>query len=261
MSNKAISMTQVALIHHLKEQGESIRSISRKTGLHRKTVAHYLDDVVLVDSKGVQPNLISNSGNDFPLNSLSDTGRLSILKGYFPYFDRELSRTGVTRALLWEEYLHSHPDGYGYTQFCEYYSRYRGSLPRETTMYLEHVFGDRLEVDFSGKPLSYIDRSTGEVIDCPVLVCVLPASGYTYVEALPTSRGDDLFGGLNRCLEYIGGVPRNVLSDNMRQYVVKNSRYEFTFTDLACQWSAHYGTNLEATRPGRPCDYVNKNIM
>jgi len=86
------------------------------------------------------------------------------------------------------------------------------------------------------------------------MVCVLPASGYTYVEALPTSGSEDLFGGLSRCLEYFGGVPRNVLSDNMRQVVVKNSRYEFTFTDLASQWSIYYGTNLEATRVYRPKD-------
>jgi hypothetical protein len=40
----------------------------------------------------------------------------------------------------------------------------------------------------------------------------------------------------------------------MRQYVVKNMRYEYTFTELAQQWSAHYCTNLEATRINRPRD-------
>ena len=52
----------------------------------------------------------------------------------------------------------------------------------------------------------------------------------------------------------MGGVPRNVLSDNMRQWVIKNSRYEFTFTDLATQWAVFYGTNLEVTRPRHPTD-------
>ena len=255
MSNKTISMTQVSLIEQLKEQGDSIRSISRKTGLHRKTVARYLcDSSVSVESDGVSPPTNCPCGKDLRENSLPTDDRLSILKGYFPYFDGELSRRGVTRSLLWEEYRQSHPSGYGYTQFCEYYSRYRSSLPRDVTMHLEHVFGDRLEIDFAGKPLCYVDRSTGEIVSCPVLVCVLPASGYTYVEALPTSQAEDLFGSLNRCLEYMGGVPRNVLSDNMRQFVVKNSRYEFTFTDLASQWSAHYGTCLEATRINRPRD-------
>jgi len=255
MSNKPISMTQVTLIEQLKEQGHSIRSISRKTGLHRNTVSRYLcEPSVLVESEVVSPEQLCNIGAVLPEKSVAEEGRLSILTTYFPHFDNELSRRGVTRHLLWEEYRDAHPSGYGYTQFCEYYSRYRQSLPRDVSMHLEHVYGERLEVDFAGKPLFYVDRLTGELISCPVLVCVLPASGYTYVEALPTSKSEDLFGGLNRCLEYLGGVPRNVLSDNMRQYVVKNSRYEFTFTDLASQWSAHYGAHLEATRIYRAKD-------
>jgi transposase len=201
-----------------------------------------------------QPQKTHRSGGVSSDASTSDTVRLSTLRDYFPCFDRELSRVGVTRSLLWEEYRQAHSDGYGYTQFCEHYSRYRQSLPRDAVMCLDHVFGDCLQVDFAGKSLSYIDLSTGELIACPVLVCVLPASGYTWVEVLPSAKSEELFAGLNHCLEYIGGAPRNVLSDNMRQYVVKNSRYEYTFTDLALQWSAHYGTHLEATRPYRPRD-------
>jgi transposase len=254
MPNKTISMTQVSLIQQLKSQGHSIRSISRKTGLHRKTVRHYFAAAVCACEAGVPPQdgcLVKDSLLE---KVVSEGERLNVLKGFFPHFDKELSRTGVTRQLLWEEYLQCHPDGYGYSQFCEHYSRYRQALPREAVMYLEHVFGERLQIDFAGKPLFYIDFSSGELIECPVLVCVLPASGYTYVEALASSRSDDLFGGLNRCLEYLGGVPRNVLSDNMRQCVVKNMRYEYTFTELAQQWSAHYCTNLEATRIYRPRD-------
>jgi transposase len=266
MSNKKISMTQVALIQQLKEQGHSIRSISRKTGLHRKTVTHYFNACVVVDAtvsdaaapvptEEASPLPSEQARTDSAVSTrVLDNGRLSVLIGYFPYFDRELSRIGVTRQLLWEEYRESHPDGYGYTQFCEHYSRHRSSLPVEAVMHLSHIFGDRLQVDFAGKSLSWIDRSTGEIIKCPVLVCVLPASGFTYVEALSSAHSESLFCGLNRCLEYFGGVPRNVLSDNMRQFVIKNTRYEFTFTDLAVQWSLHYGCNLEATRPYRPRD-------
>ena len=34
---------------------------------------------------------------------------------------RELRRKGVTLQLLWQEYREAHPEGYGYTQFCEHY--------------------------------------------------------------------------------------------------------------------------------------------
>jgi transposase len=254
MPNKAISMTQVAFIKQLHEQGHSIRSISRKTGLHRNTVSHHLCDLAAAHEpqqgrKGDETAWVDESNQSNPEDS-----RLSTLRSYFPYFDRELSRIGVTLMRLWEEYRQIHSEGYSYSQFCEHFSRYRSSLPREAVMHLDHIFGERLEADFAGKSLSYINFSTGEIISCPVLVCVLPASGYTYVEALACAQAEDLFGGLNRCMEYMGGVPRNILSDNMRQYVVKNSRYEFTFTELALQWSTHYKTNLEATRKNSPKD-------
>ena len=55
-------------------------------------------------------------------------------------------------------------------------------------------------------------------------------------------------------MEYLDGVPRNVLSDNMKQMVSKNMRYEYKFQELADHWAVHYNTNLEATRPRKPKD-------
>ena len=54
-------------------------------------------------------------------------------------------------------------------------------------MHLSHRAGDYLQVDFAGKKLHYIDVQTGEIVSCPVLICTLPFSGYTYVEALPSA--------------------------------------------------------------------------
>ena len=269
MSNKPISMIQISRILQLIEQGNSLREISRITGLHRKTIKHYLTQRPVCrsghgqnDTQGVESIAEGVSTASSSTVHPDEASRHDTLASYFPSFDSELSRVGVTRQLLWNEYRQKHPDGYGYTQFCEHYSRHRNSLPRGAVMHLEHAFGDCLQIDFAGMPLEYIDRSTGEVVNCPVLVCVLAASGYTYVQALASARGEHLFAAMNRCLEYIGGVPRNVLTDNMRQLVVKNSRYEYTFTELADQWSVHYRVNLKATRCYSPKDkpHVEKSV-
>jgi transposase len=46
------------------------------------------------------------------------------------YLHGELKRSkGVTLKLLWEEYRREHPEGYSYTQFCEYYSRWSRRSP------------------------------------------------------------------------------------------------------------------------------------
>jgi hypothetical protein len=60
-------------------------------------------------------------------------------------------------------------------------------------------------VDFAGSMMHYFDKSTGEQISCPVLVCVLPFSNLTYLEALPNARLPYLLAALNNCLHYFKG--------------------------------------------------------
>ncbi len=43
----------------------------------------------------------------------------------FARLHAELSRRGVTRLLLWEEYKAEHADGWQYSVFCEQYRRWR----------------------------------------------------------------------------------------------------------------------------------------
>jgi len=256
MVNKTISMTQLKRIIQLKTEGFSKLSISKKLGLHRKTINDYLVKLeatgksyqeLLVYDENYLSSVVFNSTNIQKRDS-----RYSELEKRFSYFNEQLSKTGVTRFLLWEEYKISCSSGYSYTQFCEHFSRY--NKRNKATMHFDHRPGEYLQVDFAGKPLYVTDQSTGEIVPCPVLVCVLPYSNYPYVEALSSARQEHLFGALSKCLEYFEGVPRNILSDNMKQYIKKNNKYEFKFSELVDQWALHYNTNLEATRPRKPKD-------
>lgn len=38
------------------------------------------------------------------------------------FIHRELRRKGVTLTLLWHEYRAAHPEGFGYSWFCEHYN-------------------------------------------------------------------------------------------------------------------------------------------
>ncbi len=40
----------------------------------------------------------------------------------------QLCAKGMTLQLLWEEYRQDYPDGYGYTQFCGYYRRWKQTV-------------------------------------------------------------------------------------------------------------------------------------
>lgn len=58
----------------------------------------------------------------------------------------------------------------------------------------EHVAGDKVFVDYSGKKLSIVDRLTGEICEAEIFVAVLGASGFTYAEATWTQTLPDWIG-------------------------------------------------------------------
>ncbi len=109
-------------------------------------------------------------------------------------------------------------------------------------------------MDFAGAKLSYVDPDTGEVIECPVLVGILSFSGYSYAVALPNVSLPHVIEALNKMLDYFGGVPLNVLSDNMKQWVVRSNRYEPVFSQVLEQWATHNHIGLLATRVASPTD-------
>lgn len=256
MANKPKGMLQIRRLLQLLSDGASKREASRQSGISRNTIDSY--EVLFKQSGNKYSDLLSLSDTELALvvypgkTTREPDPRKKFFDDHVDYYIKELSRTGVTRELLWQEYLQAEPEGYRYSQFCELLSKQiRKSKPVYHNTY---IAGNLLEIDFAGSKMSYIDRPTGEIIECPVLVCTMAYSSYSYIEPLSSSRMGQLIPALNRAMMYFGGVPKVVLSDNMKQFVTQSNRYEPTFTLLAEQWSVHYNTCLKAARPVKPRD-------
>jgi transposase len=93
----------------------------------------------------------------------------------------ELRRPGVTLMLLWEEYRAAHPEGFGYSWFCQRYEDWSGAL--DVVMRQTHRAGEKLFVDDAGQTVAVIDPASGELRTAQIFVAVLGASNYTYAEA------------------------------------------------------------------------------
>lgn len=242
------------------------RAIERDLPVHRKTVAKYRKiyntlpketSTRLWDAKAALLYEIFEKerpdGIKTKLNvSLRKEQKESLLEN-IELYRKELTRTGVTLQLLWEEYMESPTKGekYSYPSFCRilkphlkrtnYTYRNRSSTP-----------GEVLEVDFAGATIPVTDPKTFQQTDCYVFVAVFAYSQYTYVEALPSTKLSYVLQALCNCLQYFKGIPRSVLSDNMAQVVTTPDRYEPRFTEGALSWANHYGTSFAATAPRRP---------
>jgi len=164
----------------------------------------------------------------------------------------ERAKPGVTLELLHLEYLEKHPDGLRYTQFCDDYREWLQR--RRLSMRQVHHAGEKLFVDYSGKKPHIIDRTTGELIDVELFVAVLGASNYTYVEATRTQKIADWIGSHVRCFEFLGGVPRDVVPDQLKSGVVGACRYEPSIQRTYEELAHHYGTTVLPARPAHPRD-------
>lgn len=102
--------------------------------------------------------------------------------------------------------------------------------------------------------MEWVDPHSGEIHTCEMLVAVLPFSQYSFCIALPSQRLTDFIHGLNEALLFLGALPKVILSDNLKAYVVRPDRYEPTFTQLCEQLGAHYQIDLQAARVATPKD-------
>ena len=171
---------------------------------------------------------------------------------------RELRRPGVTLQLLWEEHRAVHPDGYGYSQYCEIYGAWKARLT--PTMRQSHVAGERMFVDYAGTTLAVIDGSTGEAMTAQLFVAVLGASSLTYAEATWTQGLSDWIGSHTRAFAFMGGVSATVMCDNLRSGITRACFYEPAVNRTYAEMAAHYSTAILPARPYRARDKAKAEV-
>lgn len=252
MAAKRLPMRQIRNVLKLRyEQKLSQRGIARACGIGNGTVSELL-------------NRAQAKGLTWPLPAdLDDTALEALLypppvtgdepaRPDLAWVDRELKRPGVTRSLLWLEFIQERPGGVHYSRFCELYAQYRKVL--NPTMRQSHTAGEKTYVDYSGKRPEIVDPKTGEVTPVELFVGVLGASNLTYVEAVATQGLDDWIGAHLRMFEYFGGCSQILVPDNLASGVTKTDRFDpivnRTYEDMA----AHYGVVVIPARVAKPKD-------
>jgi transposase len=148
----------------------------------------------------------------------------------------------LTLQLAWQEYRQAHPEGYGYSRFCELYQRWRKK--QDVVLRQEHQPGEKGFVDWAGASIPVHDPVSGERWQASLFVMVLGASSYTYAEA---TRDQQLTAWLNchiHAFEYFGGVPRLLVPDNPRTGVSRACRYDPDLNPTYQEMAMHYGIGV-----------------
>ncbi len=253
MANKKTDMSKVRKTLVLYHQGRDKSFISRYLHLSRTTVQKYINLFTLL---GHDMEMIE-SKSDAELEQLFTTNqppelspRLKAVYNYFPYMEKELKRKGVTKQLLWEEYIVQHPDGLSRSQFMYRYLEWSKKV--NPVMHMEHKAGDKLFIDYAGQ--KFIDKDTGEITEVEFFVAILGSSQYTYAEASLSQQKEDFIASVENALHFYGGVPQAIVPDNLKSAVTKSSKYEPTINETFADFAEHYQTAVLPARAYRPRD-------
>ncbi len=233
-------------------EGLPRRQVGAAVGLPYTTVADYLMRARAAGVGWPLPETMDDAALESRLYPPSPAAAVGRSPPDFGAVHRELRRKGVTLELLWVEYREQHPDGYGYSQFC---NRYRAWSRRvDVVMRQEHRAGEKLFVDVAGQTVPVVDAATGEVSRAAIFVAVLGASNYTYAEAIPSQELPHWVGAHVRALAYLGGCPAIIVPDNPRSGVTRADRYEPDLNRTYQEMAAHYGCAVIPARPNKPRD-------
>lgn len=174
----------------------------------------------------------------------------------YAYIQKELLRNGVSKKLLWTEYLElcraNGEEALMYSQFC--YHIQQDEQKRRATMHIKRKPGEQIEVDWAGDTAVIINPDTGKATKAYIFVGVLSYSQYTYVEAFPDMKLSSWIAAHIHMYEFFSGVSKIVVPDNCKTAVTRTHNYEYRLNETYQELAEHYGTAIIPARVRSPKD-------
>ena len=231
----------VKLIMELRDAGQSRSAIASTRNISRHSVSNVFN---IADEKGIS------------YSDIRDLDESETYRRFYPEkYANETMYGDPNYEYVHEEYVercnHNGEIPMGKTKFKEGYADF--TVVNRLTNHIEHKPGNRVEVDWSGPTMQYVDGVTGEVIKVYLFVAVLPYSQYCYVEPCLDMKMDTFIRCHIRMYEYFGGVPIKTVCDNLKTGVVSHPKEgEIILTDDYAAMGSHYMTAIIPTGVRKP---------
>ena len=152
MSREGLSMRKVREILRLRlSVGLSAAKVAKSCKVGKTTVLDYEKRFRQAGLSWPLPADVDDSFLERVVRTRLDGGKPRRDMSDTAYLISEMRKPHVTLHLLWLEYRESHPDGYGYTQFCHYYNSAKARV--DLVLRQEHKAGEKLFTDYAGDTL------------------------------------------------------------------------------------------------------------
>lgn len=216
-------------IKTMNRNGFSIRKIARTTGLHRKTVKRHLESSSLPEYH-------------------KEKGKKSILDPYRQLIDAYLEEDDYQASWIFDKLTRMGYGG-GYTTVKDAVKVIKGEKRRIAYIRFETEPAFQAQVDWGDFQISEPDGTTRTVF---AFIMVLGYSRAMYIEFVDKRTLEAFMDCHINAFGYLGGVPQEILYDNMKHIVVRREKGTPVFNIEFFRFATHYEFHPRLCPPYAP---------
>jgi hypothetical protein len=233
MALRSMTVHRYEEIRRRLAEGRSLREIAHALGCSRRTVREVRDGVRLSpEAPKALADPLWMSQLDWP-TIIHDLGLGHPLK----FLWEERAQQLTTYSNFWKQF---------YRKFPQY---------REASVTArEFEPGERVEVDYAGDPIEWINLQTGEIRKAWVFVAGLGFSQLLYAWAAEDMKSRNWLASHRRMFAFYGGVSHVTVPDCLKQGVLKCHLYDPDLNPAYAQLASDYGTVVVPARASKPQD-------
>lgn len=243
---------QKKIVHEL-NHGHSYRQIAKKIRVSPTTVAVLAKKLTEINIPAQELLILSNQ-------EFTDTLQTTIARNIenckpipeFDYIHDQMKIRDMTLKQLWIEFKERVVNCVSYSRFAFLYRKWQKKL--HPCMRQHFVAGQTLLVDFCGRTMPIHDVKTGKIRNVQIFVSVLGSSSFITVVAAETQQTHDWLKCFTTTFERIGGVPREIITDNLKAAVIRTGRNGTKFNKTFEQFAEYHDFSIFNTRPRAPKD-------
>ncbi len=241
--------TILDIVYRLR-QGQSERAIERDLSHSRHTIHRYY---LLALEKGyLDPGRSLPQPAEIERELGAPPSPPQVISTVEPYrlVIQALLDSGVEMATIHRRLVKNH----GYTGSYSAVKRFVHRLApkgKEVVLRLETPPGQEAQVDFGGAGQQR-DPQTGKRRQAYCFVMTLSFSRHQYSELVFDQKMATWIGCHRRAFEFFGGVPREIVIDNLKAAVLTAKLSDPTLSAPYRQMAQHYGCLIHPCRPRRP---------
>ncbi|MCX5881272.1 MAG: IS21 family transposase [Deltaproteobacteria bacterium] len=234
-------------IFALRRQGFSFRTIAHKLGIHRETVKKYLQE------------------NRPPGELRRENHKESILAPFQQTIEDFLHQDNYRSTWLYNQILKMGYSG-GYDTVKNFVRSIKSRLQRQAYIRFETIPGFQAQVDWAD---FQVIQSSALVLTFYLFIMVLGFSRAIYAELLTSCTMQAFMEAHMRAFQYLGGVPMEILYDNMKHVVTDRKQGKANFNIEFSHFAHHYAFKPLASPPyspwvkgkvERPVDYIRESF-